>query len=362
MPVEGEIFGKKNEKVLADNFWKWFASNKDRFSTILDDSEKVQQFLDELIGNMKPFNRWFKALAGPYEKNKSELIITSDGDISLFCKVEDLVNAAPPFDDWLITAHKPPLGLDKVSIKMYDREFSSSNMKFYPYVDANYPDEINIILVHPEFNSEEKGKFQSAGIIFLENALGELNTATLIDSYEVKGMPGDDIELIPLDKLEEYLRWREKEFIEKYEKLEARKPEDSYGVLESEDSEGRVLYATINAGFKNWEFKAAFPWCVQIDIEFKGQDKGLPDKKQVEELQEIENELLSLFGQSDLAYVGHQTHNDQRTIFCYSSDYNTISKKIHRYLENTGWDYEITFFIRKDKYWRNMEWFFNATE
>lgn len=359
MAILRKVLGKNNKKP-AENFWNWFVRNEKRFKKVIDDPEKAQTFLDELIGQMRPFNPWFKALAGPYDDARYELIITADGDIALFCKVEELVQAAPQVKGWLITAHKPAIGMDKMRIDMLGYEFSADNMKFYPVNDAGYPDEIHIILVHPDYNEEQKNDFQSGGMIYLENALGELNTATLIDSYEVQGPPGGDVELIPLQKLEEYLKWREKEFIEKYEKLEAVKPPDNYAVLESEDREGKPVFATINTGYKNWEFKAAYPWLVQIDIDFKGTKNGLPDKKQIAALQDVENNLFDRL--PDTINVGHDTHDNRRSIYAYASDYRDVSKSIHQYLESAQTSFESVFFIRKDKYWKNMEWFFNAGE
>jgi hypothetical protein len=357
-----KIFGRRKEKNSVENFWDWFKKNEHQFRKVMSDSEKAQIFLSELIEQIKPFNPWLKALAGPYDDKRYELIITADGDIALFCKVEELVQAAPTINGWILTAHKPGIGLEKMRVDMGDREYSSDNMKFYPVQEADYPDEIKIVLTHPDYNEEEKENFQQGGIIYLENALGELNTATLIDSCEVKGIPGPDIELIPLGKLEDYLKWREKEFIEKYEKLEAERPEDIFNVLEAQDSNGLPVLATINTGYAEWKFKAAYPWCVQVDIDYKGEENGMPDKKQLEELQEIEDQLLKELEETHLIYLGHDTHNNRRTIYAYGHEYNIVSKKIHQYLENANWDYPIVFFIRKDKYWRNMEWFFNASE
>ena len=49
-------------------------------------------------------------------------------------------------------------------------------------------------------------------------------------------------------------------------------------------------------------------------------------------------------------------------MFSYTSDYKTVSKIIHAFLEENKSKYPISFFIQKDKYWRTMNWYFNATE
>lgn len=82
----------------------------------------------------------------------------------------------------------------------------------------------------------------------------------------------------------------------------------------------------------------------------------------MKEMQEIEDQLLDLLKQTDLIYLGHETHNNLRSVFSYTSDYKTVSKIIHAFLEENKSKYPISFFIQKDKYWRTMNWYFNATE
>src|SRR5215510_8800651 len=106
-----KLFGTRDETDPKKRFWDWFIRNKYRFAK-MNGTDDAHDFLNELIEQMNPYNQWLKALAGPYEDGRFELIITADGDIALFCKVEELVNAAPSMEDWLITAHKPPIGAD----------------------------------------------------------------------------------------------------------------------------------------------------------------------------------------------------------------------------------------------------------
>src|SRR5262249_42358912 len=161
---------------------------------------------------------YLKALAGPYSGDKYELIITADGDIALFCKVEELINAAPNVEYWVLTAHKPALGFEGISIDLYGKEFSTLTTQFYPIVMEDYPDEVSIILTHGDYDKKEDNHFQAGGMIYLENGLGEVNTATKIDHYETgpAPSPGEGIETIPIVKLADYLNWREKEFVERY--------------------------------------------------------------------------------------------------------------------------------------------------
>jgi hypothetical protein len=353
-----------NGNDAADLFWQWFVKNEYRFRELeKNDSDHALVFLDELIGQMKPFNPWLKALAGPYSGNRYELIITADGDVALFCKVEELIAKSPVLEKWKFTAHKPALGFEGISIDLYEKKFSVDTTCFYPIVREEYPDEVSIVLTHVDYSEEEDDQFQAGGMIYLENGLGEEMTATRIDHYETGPLPSPDsgIEVIPISKLSDYLGWREKEFVEKYESVHAQRPDESFNLLEAEDSDGKMMMVTIDAGFKDWSLRPAFPWYVQVDINYQGDTNGLPTAQQLEALQNIENEIISLLTNGGGSwFIGHRTYDNIRNIYFYAAEYKTGSKLLHRYVETAPTDYTILFFIRKDKYWQNMEMYFNV--
>jgi hypothetical protein len=367
MPGDSNGFDKSNGTPEAANkFWQWFVENEERFRDYEEqDSDKTHDFLDELIHELKPFNPWLKALAGGDGHGKYELILTADGDIALFPKVEQLIDIAPKIEGWKLTAHKPPLGFDQIRIDMYDKEFSAETVNFYALTDPQFPDEVNIVLTHPAYKQEEDEQFQTAGMIYLENGLGELNTAVQIDKYVVGEIPDESegMEIIPITKLNEYLNWRQKEFVEKYESRGNSRPEESYTVLEAKDNENKPMFATIDSGFRHWEYRSAFPWLLQIDINYKGDDQGLPDNDQMENLQQLEDEIVALLvSDSPTHYTGHRTYDNYRSIYFYTNNFSKASRILHKYLEENHQSLQIVFFIRKDKYWHTMEQFYGAAD
>jgi hypothetical protein len=364
MSIFRKIFGKKeNAENPKQAFWNWFQKNNHRFRPVIGDTNKVSEILDELIKQMNPYDPWLKALVGPASDTQMELVITADGDIALFSKVEELVQAAPPMEDWLITAHKPAIGIDKMKINMHGYEFGSDKMKFYPVLEAGFPDEVNIVLTHDDFEEAKQDEFYSGTSIFLENTLGEINTALLLDSFEIKAVPSveEKIDLIPLTKLNDYLVWRQKEFIEKYEHTDKILPEEKWTVLQATGEKGGFMIATMNTAYASWEYQSAYPWLVQVNIQFKGNNNGMPHKNQSEYLQNQEDIMIELLAKNNLAlYLGHSTHDYERSIYWYSHNYNTVSKMIHPFVEQMPNEYKVVFFIKKDKYWRAMDWYFNA--
>lgn len=363
--METNLYTNGNGNDAAGRFWQWFVKNEYRFRDLeKNDSDQALVFLDELIGHMKPFNPSLKALAGPYSGNTYELIITADGDVALFCKVEELIGRAPALRNWKFTAHKPALGFDDISIDLYEKKFSVDTTCFYPIIREEYPDEVSIVLTHVDYNAEEDDQFQAGGMIYLENGLGEENTATKIDHYETGPLPdpASGIEVIPISKLSDYLHWREKEFVEKYESVHAKRPDESFNLLEAEDGDGKMMMVTIDAGFKDWVLRPAFPWYVQVDIGYAGDTNGIPTAQQLAELEQIENEIVGLLTKGGAAwFTGHRTYDNIRNVYFYASEYKTSSKILHRFIENFRADYTILFFIKKDKYWQNMEMYFNVS-
>lgn len=345
----------------ATAFWQWFGENEHRFRKLeKNDSDQALSFLEELIQQMQPYNPYLKALAGPDSNGNFELIITSDGDIALFSTVEELINAAPPVPNWVFTAHKPALGFDGISIDLYGLQFSTETTSFYPLVLNDYPDEVNIVLTHNGYTKDMDDHFQAGGMIYLENGLGEMYTATRIDNYETGPVPdaGQGIELIPIAKLNEYLNWREKEFVEKYETVPADIP-DTYHLLEAEDKEGKKMLLTVNMDCRYWDKKPAFSWLLQVNINFTGDAAGFPSEEQLIALQTLEEEIFSLLPVDRTILAGNKTYDNCRNIYFYVSEYKTTAVLLNRFIESKATAYEIIFFIRRDKYWRIMEPYFN---
>jgi hypothetical protein len=343
----------KNKTNGAAAFWEWFAAHEYQVHGPGNQSRKIEAFLTELIPQLKKFNPWLKALVGPCGAHRFELVITSDADIALFPKAEELIDAAPTLSGWIFTALKPALGLDKIRIEMYGCEFSDAVMQFYPVEDPKFPDKIRIVFVHRDYDRRREDDFRTGAFVLVENGIGELAAATKIDEYQVRGLPEpkEKIELIPLGKLEEYLNWREKEFVEKYVHVGNEHPPHQWGVVEGKTPEGQVIFAAVNRGYRHWEYKPAYPWLGQLEIRYRGDLRGLPVPAQFRELEDIEKEVLALLPPGQIIHVGHSTFCHCRTVYLFTSDYRLIANPVMDYVEGKKTSFQLEFFIRKDKYW-----------
>jgi hypothetical protein len=352
-------------EYTPESFWKWFSDNQHRYQQIEQlDGDDAHELVNEVVEELKKYDPWFKALMGKYDDTTSELIVTADGDIALFVKVEELIDKAPAIAGWKFTAHKPPLGFDEISIEMFGKTFDDETMRFYPITDDAYPDMVSVIFTHSAYNSNEADDFETGGSIYVQNAMGELNTAIQLDHYEIGPEPDDKSLLIPVTKLNDYLNWREKEFIEKYDHAGIEFPEDTYATIEGEDQDGNVMLAIVVSSLEEWPYRPVFCWWVGVQMEYKEAENGLPDQETLTALQDIEEKLTDLLtAQQYVVYVATKTFKGCRTAHFYAKNYKTPSSLLHPFLKTLDAPgIQLGFFIEKDKYWQHVEEFFGLDE
>ena len=358
-----ELTSEPKPSNTVTEFWKWFQENENHFREIYKDPTEGLSFIEDIMEQLKPVNPWLKAMAGQYGDDTFELVITTDGDIAFFSKAYELINAAPPITGWVFNALKPAMGFENIRINMYGREFSGNTVQFYPILDEAHPDEVTIMLTHQDYNEEDDEQFQTGGMILLENGLGELATATKIDGFETGPVPqGGAGDLIPLTKLPDYLNWREKEFVEKYELQGGALPEESFSYMEAKDTEGRPMMAVMNQAYVDWDFKPAYPWLVIVELTFQSANNGLPNEQQLQEIEQIEEELLKLLPEKRMIHLGHRIYDNTWRIFNYANDFMNVSRIILDYIDKNTSPYTIVLDIEKDKYWQTIEQFFEEPQ
>lgn len=115
-----------------------------------------------------------------YNDNIAELVLTPDGNVKNIVFVEELVKVAPTLSNWKFTALKPALDLKDVRINMAGFVFDKDSLSFYSNAHRDFPDEIDITIIHRDFNEEDKSLLINGTYIFLDNYLGELNSVTTI--------------------------------------------------------------------------------------------------------------------------------------------------------------------------------------
>lgn len=356
-----KLLGTKDAVPVTDHasFWNWFVLHEQAFYRSVKNNDDVDvTFLEKLMPKLQQINEQFYCLTGMYDDDIAELIITAEGDVKTFVFVEELIAAAPPVKDWRFTVLKPPNGLNEMTIEMDGYTFSKDKISFYSTAHADYPDEIDLTLVHADFNEDDKTTVINGTLIYLDNSLGELNAATLIDTIQVAGPATATGDLIGIEKLEEFLLWREKEFVEKYKGFRYNTENDGYSSLEGQDENGLPVIAKVNTQLLDWDAKASHPWMMPIEIKYANGNNGMPDDETSTLMNAFEDELVKqLPDTAGYLNLGRQTYNGERTIWFACKEFRHASKTVSSFIHQYQEQLDVSYDIFKDKYWMMMNRF-----
>jgi len=356
------FFKVKDQPVKTyDQFWDWFKENQKFFHGVVKGKGDIQRFfLSKLAPKLKELRGEIFFLTGMYDKNTVELILTPDGILKNFYFAEELIAAAPSLDGWRFTALKPA---SDMHISMGGYEFKQDNMMFFAKEHPNLPDEIDLVIVHDDYDENKKGPITSGVYIFLDNYLGELNFATTIDNLTVTGKQDAVGELIPIEKLKDYLIWRQSEFIEKYEGVRHNTENDSYAMLKAEAENGNPVLVTVNSDLLKWDNKASHPWMLCVKIIYGGstENNGMPANEVSDLMVVFEDEMMEHLEDTDgYLNLAHTTANGERDIYFACKEFRKPARVLDEVVLKYFDDLKIQYDIYKDKYWRSLERFAGA--
>jgi len=355
------IFEKKETPIKSySDFWNWFQENEKTFFKVVKNEKNIEKdFFDKLSPKLAQLKDGYFYLTGMYNDNTAELILTADGNTKSIVFVEELVEQAPKINGWKFTALKPAIDNENFAINMAGYKFDSENLFFYSNDYADYPDEIDISLVHNELTEENKEQIENGIYIYLENYLGELDFLNNIDNLKFISRNDAEKELIPIAKLKDFLIWRQKEFIEKYSGLSHNTDTDIYSSLKAELNNGRPIIALVNSTLLQWDCKASHPWILKVEINYDGnENNGLPDDNTYQLLNEIEEQImLELKDFDGYINIGRQTADNSREIYFACKDFRKPSKVLYNLTQKYSDHLVLNYDIYKDKYWQSFERF-----
>lgn len=284
-----------------------------------------------------------------FDDNTVELVLTADGNTKNIVFIEELVASAPKINGWKFTALKPALNIEDVSIEMAGLKFNSENLYFYSNDLPNYPDEIDVCIIHNDMNDDNRQQIINETYIFLDNYLGELDFGNNIDNLQVIAKSEAKKELVPISKLKDFLTWRQKEFVEKYDGVRYNTENDEYSMMEAELESGNMLLAVINTKLLEWDRRASHPWLAVMTLNYDGsKNNGMPNNADYELLGSIEDEImLSLKDKDGNLNIGRQTANNERDIYFACKDFRKVSKTFNETQKKYSDRFEIEYDIYK---------------
>lgn len=361
MNIFKNIFGKKTESINTyEDFWSWFEKNEKNFFEVVKNHTNIEKgFLNKISPKLDELKEGFYYLSGMYNKDTAELILTADGNTKNIVFIEELVSNSPNLKRWKFTALKPATDIKDVSIKMAGYQFNSENISFYSNDFTDFPDEIDITVVHNDLNEKNRSEVGNGTYIFLDNYLGELDFLNNIDNLTIVGKQEVQKELVPIEKLKDFLTWRQKEFIEKYEGVRYDTENDEYTIIEAVLQSGNALIAVVNAELLNWDSTASHPWISILKLKYDGSmNNGMPNNDDYKKLGDIEEEIMQELKDSDgYLNIGRETAEGEREIYFACKDFRKPSKVFYKIQQNYSKNFEIEYDIFKDKYWQCFDRF-----
>jgi len=356
-----KISGKEqHNQFTIEDFWNWFIDNEQQFSIVIKERADIEKlFFDQLTESLGRLRDEIFFLAGEYDNDLLELILTPDGNIKNVEFVERLVASAPQIDGWKFTAFKPAQNVENVSIKYGEYVFEQDQLFFYSNDSDQYPDLIDLTFVHVKYSDEVKEIIANGTHLFLDMYIGELNCISIIDHVDYCSHAAAEKELIPIRKLKAFLNWRNKEFVERYEGIWRSSGEDQHTLFEGSNQEGKPVIALMNTDVLGWDKKASHPWILKVAMAYDGEDNnGFPTTDVEKVLEDQEDDLYLLLPKIEgYIFIGRQTGNNQRQIYFACKDFREPSKVLHDLVDQQIDPSPISFELYKDKYWRTFEQF-----
>ncbi|MEL6835139.1 MAG: DUF695 domain-containing protein [Bacteroidota bacterium] len=356
-----KLFQKEPAKTIQTNeeFWAWFVEREQAFFSAVQAGTSIREdFVQPVYEKLNELrHECYSLLVGRSNEEQVHFIISAEGVVKNFVFAEDLIHEAPALENWKFTALKPAIDIQDTGIRMAEVEFTKEKIKFYPQEVEGYPDLIALKITHADFTEEQKDLISNGVYIYLDHLLGERNFTSIVDQIEVVSEASIQEQLVPIEKITDYLTWRQKEFVEKYKGHRSATEEDEHTVFESSLRSGNTAFATLNTELLRWDSKASHPWMLTIKIEYDTKrDDGLPDEGVQEELDRLEDLFREELKDSEgYLNIGRETGDWLREIYFACQETDWCSRKVDEIIRAYEGAFKLEYDMHKDKYWKSLE-------
>jgi hypothetical protein len=179
-----------SEQENVRSFWDWFIANKHKYLFLRDVAEDAkEQLMSELLFKLHEFcDELYFEIGSHIDDHQLELVITADGNIDHFGKVEMLVDSAPSLEDWRFIKFRQPHEPGFIT-EFEGSKFNPDKIIYIPLENTHEPELLGIYVCYAEYTEEERNKYLSATYIMLDTLLGEKAAAESIDYLEVMSTP-----------------------------------------------------------------------------------------------------------------------------------------------------------------------------
>lgn len=161
-----ELRAGQAEAGPVAEFWNWFEGEAARLRATGDDEDN-REAMAYWLGRIRP-GLSYEILP---DGRKTELVLSADGQISLFGTVAAVVRAAPKIRGWKVTALRPRMRELSV-VRVGDIEIDPRTTWFDLYQDGP---RLGVVFYVPGYRPERIEDYRRAARILMCQAVGERN-------------------------------------------------------------------------------------------------------------------------------------------------------------------------------------------
>ncbi len=201
-------------KDKAIVFWQKFSTLKDKLMDIdsLTDDE-ADEILQKLDAYLKEYSEGVDFVLSDLNEQGRDINFTALGDENFFEDVIALVENCPIMDFWSCSAFSKAQG-KHCSIEYENIRLQSKDLFFLPMESEEINDKIGLKIAGKGLIKNDNTL--TAAYLLCEKMIGEYNSTTLIDYFDIEKLPTayEKEGFLPLDYLPDFTEWK----IEKTEK------------------------------------------------------------------------------------------------------------------------------------------------
>jgi len=197
------LFKKKDKKK---EFWNWFVSNKSELEKFIKSDNRDYAIYKQLTSKLQEFNTLLAPEITIDKDDNFVLIITPDGIKKGIEPTEEIVDAAPHLDNWIVKKFRQPSDRTGINFKGFELDFSDIKILRKFDLEAEH---VNIAVCIKDYDKNDK-RYLAAGFLCLDHILGEFNVLTRVNEIDFTDWKQlDNIESIDLltlrKEIEDYL-------------------------------------------------------------------------------------------------------------------------------------------------------------
>lgn len=352
-----KFFGTEDTVQIESNkdFWDWFTKNEKKFYEVVKTGKNVEKNLFNVLSpQAKKLRDGYYFIAEAKDNGIAELTVTVNGNTENIVFAEDLVKDAPKLDNWSFVALKSEEN-DDYEVSLEGRKYNVNKIFFYSNDNPDFPHDVDITFVYNDPSIKNREVVIEGIDMFIDDYLGEMKFATMMDSFNVVALEKAEKELIPVSELKTYLDKREADFQELFKNNDSQVAPEQCKAFEIFAQDGFPVRILLNLPVVNWNKKNSYPWISTLKIQFSGLANGLPDQDDYEILNAIDDEMKEILKpENGHLYVGRETYSNVREVYFASKDFRDAARVFDQIINKYGEEYIFDTSIVKDKHWKTF--------